>query len=128
MDDQTAAIRPYSPIIEEGESRPASTDPIEDSSHRKQSADNISIRSRAMSQASAPSGVGTPIPGTSAQVDVETAKEETKEVPKVEPKVEPKTDVKPPNEPTTTTEPIFKPLHTEKGKSKTTGKSIGGWI
>lgn len=124
MDDQTAAIRPYSPIIEEGESRPASTDPIEDSSHRKQSADNISIRSRAMSQASAPSGVGITIPGTSAQVDVETAKEETKEVPKVEPK----TDVKPPNEPTTTTEPIFKPLHTEKGKSKTTGKSIGGWI
>lgn len=117
MDDQTAAIRPYSPIIEEGESRPASTDPIEDSSHRKQSADNIS-------QASAPSGVGITIPGTSAQVDVETAKEETKEVPKVEPK----TDVKPPNEPTTTTEPIFKPLHTEKGKSKTTGKSIGGWI
>lgn len=25
-------------------------------------------------------------------------------------------------------QPIFKPLVTEKGKSKTTGKSIGGWI
>lgn len=27
-----------------------------------------------------------------------------------------------------TLQPIFKPLVTEKGKSKTSGKTIGGWI
>lgn len=107
-------MRAYSPIIEEKESRPASTDPIED----RKPDDNISIRSRSMSAASIPSG-------TSAQdsKEINTAddsKKETEATPEEVPTNESISDDK--------TQPIFKPLHTDKGKSKTTGKSIGGWI
>lgn len=125
LDDQVNT-RAYSPIIEdprERDSRPASTDPIADSLNTQLS-DNISIPSRVPSTpSSVPSRANTPVPSTSKinEMEAKEPKIQSKELSKDEkPEKASKSEIK--------SEPIFKPLHTDKGKSKTTGKSIGGWI
>lgn len=132
LDDHVAPaniIRAYSPIIEDPrESRPASTDPIEYNATKK-SADSISIPSRAMTPAGVPSRASSPLPETSSKAEV---KDESNEEPKEGSSQTKELDAKKEsNEKSTAevkSEPIFRPLITEKGKSKTTGKNIGGWI
>lgn len=115
--DPSTIIRAYSPIIEdprERDSRPPSTDPL---------ADSISIPSRTMTP-SLPSRASSPLPGSSSKTEVkDQEKDESKDdsnQTKEESNDKSIVEAKP--------EPIFRPLITEKGKSKTTGKNIGGWI
>lgn len=151
-DQSVGMMRAYSPIIEdprERDSRPASTDPTEDKRFNMQSKqfDNVSIPSRATSPALAqspqppspqimspvsmpsraaspatPLRLGSPIPSTSIQIDNEITG-----VSSPANESDTKNDTNSSSR-STTPQPIFKPLTTEKGKSKTTGKSIGGWI
>lgn len=125
-------IRSYSPIIEdpsERDSRPASTDPNENrrlSMTPKPMDNGTPTPSRSVSPALEPSQIsGSPstLPlndtpdvevaatKTNLNVDKSTAAQQS-----------------PSSSRQATPEPIFRPLITEKGKSKTTGKSIGGWI
>lgn len=123
--------RSYSPIIEdprERDSRPASTDPIED---RRDTIspnlmdNNASIPSRSVSPVMEPTRI------TSSETKVQTdTKEASTTVAGSPPKTNLAVDAQPSSSSSrqTTPEPIFRPLITEKGKSKTTGKNIGGWI
>lgn len=136
--------RSYSPIIEdprERDSRPASVDLIErrESNSQFKEGDNMSIPSRAVTPSSMiPSRAMTPSSVRSRAVspNVELARASSPASGSVraitptasnELNAEVKSD-KPTSDSTDTLQPIFKPLVTEKGKSKTTGKSIGGWI
>lgn len=138
--------RSYSPIIEdprERDSRPASVDLIErrESNFQFKEGDNMSITSRAVTPSSMiPSEAMTPSSVRSRAVspNVELARDSSPASGSVraitptakasnELNAEVKND-KPTSDSTDTLQPIFKPLVTEKGKSKTTGKSIGGWI
>lgn len=137
--------RSYSPIIEdprERDSRPASVDPS-DRSNIKQD-DTMSLSSRAMTSSSmSMSRSASPAAGPSKEIlpasdptrrtslTVKTLNEIGSE-PKNETIQLNETNEMNASENTKENEerlqPIFKPLITEKGKSKTTGKSIGGWI
>lgn len=120
--------RSYSPIIEdprERDSRPASTDPIED---RKGS-----IPPNLMDHtASIPSRSATPVLEPTRAASATAVKTDTAEAPAdVTPaKASLTADAQQSSSSSrqTTPEPIFRPLIVEKGKSKTTGKNIGGWI
>lgn len=116
----TDIARSYSPIIEdptERDSRPASTDPIED---RKES-----ITPNLMdNNASIPPGSVSPILEPTRIASDTTAKTDTAEA-SAPPKTSSNVDAQPSS---SSSQPIFRPLITEKGKSKTTGKTIGGWI
>lgn len=136
--------RAYSPIMEERDSRPASVDPTEKKSLIKGN-DNMSLPSRAVTPSSMPSRAVSPniepqpnvsnlpssesiLPSgetsTEANADVNNANIQPRETNKSDGN----TDAKSASESEEKLQPIFKPLITEKGKSKTTGKSIGGWI
>lgn len=134
--------RSYSPIIEdprERDSRSASVDLIErrESYSQFKESDNMSIPSRAVTPSSMiPSRAMTPSSVRSRAVspNVELGSSPTTgSVRAITPTAsnELNAEVKndnPTSDSTDTLQPIFKPLVTEKGKSKTTGKSIGGWI
>lgn len=131
--------RSYSPIIEdprERDSRPASVDPS-DRSNIKQD-DTMSLSSRAMTPSSmSMSRSASPAAGPSQEMlPASDPSRRTSLTVKTLNEIgsEPKNESIQLNESDNTSEnketlqPIFKPLITEKGKSKTTGKSIGGWI
>lgn len=102
--------RSYSPIIEERDSRPASTDPIDDrkgSVSSKPADSGSSMASRSVSPA-----LETPVNSTEASATKSTLSVDKSPLPSRQ----------------TTPEPIFRPLYSDKGTSKTTGKTIGGWI
>lgn len=129
--------RAYSPIIEdprERDSRPLSTELVDDKEVKLD--DEVSISSRATSIASRAmspdSNLSRTITGSrpispeqsatmepSAQSNVIASGSQLNEAAE-------KDETKSSSE--MSSQPIFKPLVTEKGKSKTTGKSIGGWI
>lgn len=128
--------RSYSPIIEdpgERDSRPASVDLIErrESNSQFKEGDNMSIQSRAMTPSSVRSHAVSPnvelarasSPASgSVRAITPTAKASN------DLNTEVKNDKSTNDDSMERPQPIFKPLVTEKGKSKTTGKSIGGWI
>lgn len=138
--------RAYSPIIEdprERDSRPASVDPTERGGDIKLD-DNMSLPSRAITPSSMPSRAATPS-GESSAADVPASEPNRAVSPASDPfAVTTNAENNGPNDNNQTNakqqstetennsepknEPIFKPLITEKGKSKTTGKNIGGWI
>lgn len=117
--------RSHSPIIEdprERDSRPPSTDPIED---RK-----IGISPNPMDNStSTPSGSVSPALESSRIDSVATMQtDDTPDTGASDTKTSLNAQQSSSSSHQTTHEPIFRPLITEKGKSKTTGKSIGGWI
>lgn len=119
--------RAYSPIIEdpsERDSRPPSTD-LADSG-----AKNDDVPSRAVSPAAVPVSSVSPIPGQSRPMSPisSSSQSKTPEPASPTPGKDDKNDVASKSTNATTNQPIFKPLTTDKGKSKTTGKNIGGWI
>lgn len=124
------ANRAYSPIVEDPNERDekGSKRLDDDLSVSEQSrAASPSSRSRtpqpttaspkrATSPKTEQSETTSPIAGVSAKENAGTKDESSVKV------------VSKSSEKTTSNQPIFKPLVTEKGKSKTTGKNIGGWI
>lgn len=130
--------RAYSPIIEdpiERDSRPSSTDLVDDKTVKLDDELSLSSRatsmpSRAMSPASIRSTTISPAPVSAM------GSRTISPVPSVQPndiasgsqlnEAAEKDDSKPSSE--MSSQPIFKPLSTAKGQSKITGKSIGGWI
>lgn len=132
-EDNIASInRAYSPIIEdprERDSRSASVDPSERSelSSQTKQDDNVSSSSRTHTPSSEPSRMVTPTLGqalSSALPALETsAKGRGSKVADIGSHLEGKS-----NDSSVELEPIFKPLKADKGTSKTTGKSVGGWI
>ncbi|XP_031631635.1 transient receptor potential protein [Contarinia nasturtii] len=124
--------RAYSPIIEdpnERDSRPPSTDLVESGGSRASlpmtSASPVPDQSRTMSPISGSSRSRTP---DASMPDKAISSKPTSPTPVERTKVDEKVDDTKSTVEANTPQPIFKPLTTEKGKSKTTGKSIGGWI
>lgn len=113
--------RAYSPIIEdprERDSRPSSAELVEGKLIKLD--DDLSISSRAISPTSVPDNfkempASVSSPTVSSTVSPTTGKLS-------------QTDAKDEFNSGQSSQPIFKPLATEKGKSKTSGKTVGGWI
>lgn len=138
------ASRTYSPIIEdpnERDSRRGSTDLLESSMKD----DDVSISSRAISLASGsvPTSSDSPISEqpqamtpTSEAIASVSSPSQAQSLEPTEPTIDQTKSTQASNETAkkdepksnkVSSQPIFKPL-TDKGKSKTTGKNIGGWI
>lgn len=125
--------RAYSPIIEdptERDSRPSSTELVDNKSIKLDDELSLSSRapsipSRAMSPASIGSKTISPEQSKSATPEPLAQSKDIASGTQLNEMAE-KDESKPTSE--MSCQPIFKPLATEKGKSKTTGKSIGGWI
>lgn len=122
-------FRPHTPIIEDPkEDRRPSMDPSE--------AEDLKPLVSIDSPSEAPSTSSATEPETGQKTDSDAVQKTESDMagpsaPEEAEAKEEKTKPKPkesPDKPATQDQPIFKPLTTDKGKSKVYGKTIGGWI